>query len=80
MKEKTADEIFEKLKYKKYITDKYQGYYQYDRQSNTICILFILDKKAIAIRYDGSNTPAITMDELQAINKKVKELGWNGKS
>ena len=34
----------------------------------------VLDKKAIAIRYDGGNTPAITMDELQAINKKVEEL------
>lgn len=76
VKEKTADEMFEELGYKKYITDKYQGYYQYGRQSNTICILFILDKKAIAIRYDGSNTPAITMNELQAINKKVEELGW----
>lgn len=76
MKEKTADKLFEELGYEKYITDKYQGYYQYDEQSNTMCILFILDKKAIAIRYDGSNTPAVTMQELQAINKKVEELGW----
>lgn len=62
--------------YEKYTTDKYEGYYKYDKQSNTMCILFILDKKAIAIRYDGSNTPAVTMQELQAINKKVEELGW----
>ena len=62
--------------YEKHITDKYQGYYQYDKQSNTMCILFILDKKEIAIRYDGSNTPAVTMQELQAINKKCQELGW----
>ena len=76
IKEKTADELFEELGYEKYMTDKHQGYYQYDEQSNTICILFILDKKAIAIRYDGSNTPAITMNELQTINKKCQELGW----
>lgn len=76
MKEEIADKLFEELGYEKYISGKYQGYYQYDEQSNTICILFILDKKAIAIRYDGSNTPAITMDELQAINKKCQELGW----
>lgn len=41
-----------------------------------MCILFILNKKAIAIKYDGSNTPAISMQELQAINKKCQELGW----
>lgn len=76
MKEEIADKLFEELGYEKYISGKYQGYYQYDEQSNTICILFILDKKAIAIRYDGSNTPAITMDELYAINKKCQELGW----
>lgn len=62
--------------YKKHTTDKYEGYYQYDEQSNTMCILFILNKKAIAIKYDRSNTPAISMQELQAINKKCQELGW----
>lgn len=76
MKEKTADEMFEELGYEKYILSRHTGYYQYDEQSNTMCILFILDKKAIAIRYDKSNAPAVTMAELQAINKKCKELGW----
>ena len=77
MKEKTADKMFEELGYEKYESSKHIGYYQYDEKSNTICILFIKDKKAIALRYDGSNAPAITMQELQAINEKVKELGWN---
>lgn len=76
MKEKTADKLFEELGYEKYISDKYLGYYKYDEQNNTMCILFILNKKAIAIKYDGSNTPAIIIDELQAINKKCQELGW----
>lgn len=72
-----ADEMFEKLGYEKYKSSKYVGYYQYDENSNTICILFIKNKKAVALRYDGSTAPAITMEELQAINKKCKELGWN---
>lgn len=76
MKEKTSDEMFEELGYEKYESSKHIGYYQYDEKSNTICILFIKDKKAIALRYDGSNAPAITMQELQAINKKCKELEW----
>ena len=76
MKDKTADEMFEELGYEKYISSRHQGYYQYDEQSNTMCILFISDKKAVAIRYDKSNVPAVTMDELQAINKKCQELRW----
>ena len=73
---KTADEMFEELGYEKYISSRHEGYYQYDEQSNTMCILFIIDKKAIAIRYNESNAPAISMQELQVINKKVEELGW----
>ena len=76
----SADKLFEELGYEKYTTDKYEGYYQYDERSNTMCILFILDKKAIAIRYDGSNAPAVTMQELQTINKKCQELGWYNES
>ena len=69
-----ADRLFEELGYKKYESSKYSGYYQYDKNDNTICILFIKNKKAVALRYDGSNAPAMTMKELQAINEKVKEL------
>ena len=47
--------------------DKHKNQTKQTQQSN---------KKAIAIRYDGSNAPAVTMQELQAINKKVEELGW----
>lgn len=71
-----ADEMFEKLGYEKYESSKYSGYYQYDKNDNTICILFIKNKRAVALRYDGSEAPAITIQELQAINEKVKELKW----
>lgn len=69
-----ADEMFEKLGYEKYESAKYSGYYQYDKNDNTICILFIKNKKAVALRYDGSNAPAMTMQELQAITLKCVEL------
>lgn len=72
-----ADEMFEKLGYEKYESSKYYGYYLYDKNDNTVCIFFIKNKKAVALRYDGSNAPAMDMQELQAINEKVKELGWN---
>ena len=71
---KTADEMFEKLGYEKHINNNNIGYYQYDKDDNTILILFIVNKKAVSLRYDGSIAPAMNMQELQAINEKVKEL------
>ena len=71
-----ADEIFEELGYKKHTNNNQIGYYQYDNYNNMILILFTVDKKTVALRYDECYAPAIDMQELQAINEKVKELGW----
>lgn len=67
---KSADEMFEELGYKKNeglrsidFCNKY-GLLQFDKNSNVIHI----DK--------CEYTDFITMKELQAINKKVEELGW----
>lgn len=72
MKEKTADEMFKEL-----------GYYRYDYLDH---VDYYNDKleKFISFRKNGTFTcfdynneyKEITMQELQAINKKVEELGW----
>ena len=70
-----ADEMFEKLGYYGvYKSDSKDGYYQYDENEKIELIVFLKDKKAVAVRYDACNAPAIEMQELQAINEKVKEL------
>ena len=38
---------------------------------------YIDDKVFIKEGYDGDIAYLITLEELQAINEKVKELGWN---
>lgn len=64
-----ADEMFEKLGYKKTITE----------QSET----FELGENIIKFWLWAKNIQAFTknqiicVQELQAINEKVKELGWN---
>ena len=71
--EKTADEMFEELAYKKEIKSKELVY---ENENEDKIITFNSDKKNITCNnfYDGYET--INMQELQAINKKVKELGW----
>ena len=76
-----ADEMFEKLGY-----EKQEIYYN----SNIDTIKYIRPGKyssnaefryngKTVVVYFGENNKAgnITMDILQAINEKVKELGWN---
>ena len=70
-----ADEMFEKLGYKKsYIQLRDIKYYKDDDN----VIYFRVNKKTFnkSGEYDGM-CDYITMQELQAINKKVKELDWN---
>ena len=72
MKEKTADEMYKEL-----------GYYRYDYLDH---VDYYNDKleKVISFRKNGTfacfdydnEYQEITMQELQAINKKVEELGW----
>lgn len=73
---KTADEMFEELGYEK------------ENNSNYICEFykygtfnFIDDDDIIFIKFDMKDkdfwkSTSITMQELQAINKKCEELGW----
>ena len=73
-KEKTADELFEELGYKKIRNNKDFEVY---RKNDYNIIDFERDDKRFykSARYD-TTSDGITMQELQAINKKCQELGW----
>lgn len=80
-----ADEMFEALQYEKFI-DKDVIKYTYDKAGLKIVIQFNIKYKTITISmYDKDEQrhypPEIRMQELQAINEKVKELrlGINNK-
>ena len=81
MKEKTADEMFEELGY---MTDENEYFIEYRKQKENCCkfIKFDLIDKAFTSFYYiiPDRQSYLTMEELQAINKKVEELGWNEKS
>ena len=76
MKQKTADEIFEELGYEflfkneKMIQYELEGFYM-DNE-----IKFDLKGKTVLKEYSTGESQEITMQELQAINKKVEDLGW----
>lgn len=70
----SADDMFEKLGYEKHsskIQERFNLYSSDDE--NLIKIVFNNKTKRIAIHCDGD---ALDMQELKAINTKVKELGW----
>ena len=77
-----ADEMFEKLEYKKAITtfagEEYYKIYKIDNlskiTSKEIHITFWYDDKTISKDLNAEEIEFITMEELQAINEKVKEL------
>lgn len=78
--EKSADEMFEELGYKKICNKPKQNFHieytKYDDYLNkTIIIQFWCDKSIDKIN-GNDEAEFIDMQELQAINKKVKELGW----
>ncbi len=68
-----ADEMFDKLGYNKYELDTYIDYLS---RETTKGITFRKDMKVID-SHCGIGSEYITMQELKAINEKVKELGWN---
>ena len=74
MKEKTADKMFKELGYKKVegLNDNYAIWYVNKNYIGINRIFFnILDRKLhFELNYD------LSMQELQAINKKCEELGW----
>lgn len=83
MKEKTADEMFEELGYEKNVDTPTNFIYQNKKNNKEIRFYKIYKCVEISLiefeEYEG-NSIFFTMQELQAINKKVEELGWNEKS
>lgn len=80
-----AKEMFEELGYK-YVQNNINNVIKYKIKhfiSDTNYIMFDLDTKQINcyILSDSPFTPssdmAISVKELQAINKQIEELGWN---
>lgn len=73
-----ADRLFKELGYKKYTSDDCVMY-----MKNLFILTFDIDNKTFVTEYKQGdyNFPKIrpfevNMQELQAINKKCKELGW----
>lgn len=68
----SGDEMFEELGYEKLEKGNWSiGYF-----TNEDLILFLKEKKLVALHKNGSDSPAMPMQELKAINKKCEELGW----
>ena len=72
----TAKEMFEKLGYK---YTKYGNDIEFNKQFEyaEVKIYFADFAKTIEISSDKDITFTIDIEELQAINKQVEELGWN---
>ena len=68
---KSADEMFEELGYKEEVKYREKVYEKDDK-----IITFNLEKKNIICNNFYAGYESINMQELQAINKKVEELGW----
>ena len=75
-----AKEMFEKLGYKQVENNaNYIGYkYEFsDGSSIYSTIRFYLPQQEIEFYYNDDILNSIDVEELQAINKQVEELGWN---
>ena len=72
-KEKTADEMFKELGYKKENNPEVE--IKYIKDENHI-IRFWKNSQSIIKQSEDGWYMSITMKELQAINKKCQELGW----
>ena len=72
-----ADKMFEKLGYiySSVIQEKGKIIHIIFRNHNNYTIELKIETKEILI--SNYNTSCLTFKELQAINEKVKELGWN---
>lgn len=79
-----ADKMFKELGYKK-ITKNFYNYLEYTKQENEELQLVISfngqSKTFMCAMYQFGETRsrgmATTIQELQAINEKIKELGWD---
>ena len=72
-----ADEMFERLGYEIIINDNITLNYEKTGVYMDREIVFELLDKSIFVGYGNEECCLITIQELQAINEKVKELGWN---
>lgn len=75
LKEKSADEMFEEIGYKK---DKYKHYSSevLIRYWGEYIIEFDLCEQEVSKCDEREESAGFTMQELNIINKKCKELGW----
>lgn len=76
MKQKTADELFEELGYKKCLDD--ERFIKYRRPYDNDYIIIDKVAKDFLKNFDFAYWKPVNMQELQAINKKCEELGWIG--
>jgi hypothetical protein len=74
VKEKTADKLFEELGYKKVRDD--ERFIKYRKPYDNDYIVMDKETKDFIKNFDFAYWKAVNMQELQAINKKVEELGW----
>lgn len=68
-----ADEMFERLGYKKSL-NKVGDTFGYKNTDNYLIVFY--DTKEILKFDENYDVEGINMQELQAINEKCKELGW----
>ena len=73
---KSADEMFEELNYRKNKNNKIINIIKYINDRENVEITFDTSEKLIAVSDKGNNYNWFNVDELQAINEKVKELKW----
>lgn len=73
---KTADKLFEELGYKKFNKKHDFENIKYYKDNDNIFYFDETDKSFYKSGEYDEMCDDITMQELQAINKKVEELGW----
>lgn len=76
MKEKTADEMFKELGYKKKNLDIIFSRFWEEWENEDLAKTFSFNTEYKTIDITDENRHGITISELQAINKKEQEWGW----
>ena len=72
----SAKEMFNNLGYIQDLDNSYNiGYYKRIAETKMRTITFIKEYKYITF-IDTDNNCSLTLQELQAINKQIEELGW----
>ena len=76
MSNKTANKMFEELGYKKKKLDFIFSRFWEEWENEDLTKTFSFNYQYEILDITDKNEYGITMQELKAINKKVKELGW----